>query len=47
MPSQLCDGTTLDLDTSVDKMMYVFSMDALLSTQEVLVETIWPVEGFI
>lgn len=36
----------LDPDMSVDKMTYVFSMEELFSTQEVLVETVGLVEGF-
>ena len=36
----------LDPDISADTMTYVFSMDELLSTQEVLVETVGTVEGF-
>eukprot|EP00904_Undaria_pinnatifida_P000333 jgi/Undpi1/102/HiC_scaffold_1.g00102.m1 len=36
----------LDLDTSVDKMAYVLSMDELLFTQQALVETAGLVEGF-
>ena len=36
----------LDLDTSVDKMAYVLSMDELLFTQQALVETAGLVEGY-
>ena len=47
LPSKRCDRTTVvDPDTGVDEMAYVFSVDELLSTQEVPVETVGLVGGF-
>ena len=45
MPSKIGDRTTVDPDTSVVESMYLFSIDELLSTQELLVGTVSVVEG--